>query len=161
MEELRLERVARLSGKKRKQRQQSRENSTGNGDDEDDDEVDGGEDDNQGEQLFTMPFVKKFIHYAKNRFKPKLTDEASSFISAAYAEMRQSAAGSKTLPVTPRALETIIRLSSAHAKSRLSRVVEEIDCRVALGKSGGVVVVVGMWCFGVFLVWLFLFLEIV
>ena len=46
--------------------------------------------------------------------------------------MRQSAAGSKTLPVTPRALETIIRLSSAHAKSRLSRVVEEIDCRVAL-----------------------------
>ena len=46
--------------------------------------------------------------------------------------MRQSAAGSKTLPVTPRALETIIRLSSAHAKSRLSRIVEEIDCRVAL-----------------------------
>ena len=152
MEELRLERVARLSGKKRKQRQQSRENSTGNGDDEngDDDEEDGDdEDDNQGEQLFTMPFVKKFIHYAKNRFKPKLTDEASSFISAAYAEMRQSAAGSKTLPVTPRALETIIRLSSAHAKSRLSRVVEEIDCRVALGKFGGVgllVVLVGWLC---------------
>ena len=60
--------------------------------------------------------------------------EANEFISAAYAEMRQSAAGSKTLPVTPRALETIIRLSSAHAKSRLSRVVEEVDCRVALEK---------------------------
>ena len=54
------------------------------------------------------------------------------FLLGAYAEMRQSAAGSKTLPVTPRALETIIRLSSAHAKSRLSRIVEEIDCRVAL-----------------------------
>ena len=79
-----------------------------------------------GEQLLTMSFVKKYIHFAKNRLKPVLTDDANEFISAAYAEMRQSAAGSKTLPVTPLALETIIRLSSAHAKSRLSRVVEEV-----------------------------------
>jgi MCM AAA-lid domain len=36
---------------------------------------------------------------------------------------------SKTLPVTPRCLETIIRLSTAHAKARLSPTVEETDCQ--------------------------------
>ena len=43
-----------------------------------------------GEQLLTMSFVKKYIHFAKNRLKPVLTDDANEFISAAYAEMRQS-----------------------------------------------------------------------
>ena len=61
--------------------QARRENQDENGNDNDNDD-DG--DDNfgegsgaafDGEQLFTMSFVKKFIHYAKNRFKPKLTDE--------------------------------------------------------------------------------------
>ena len=38
----------------------------------------------------------------------------------------------KTLPVTARSLETIIRLSSAHAKARLSQLVEVKDCEGAM-----------------------------
>merc|ERR1712028_183915 len=104
------ERQRRISGKKRKKtgnnhgsKDQDGENQDENGNDNDNDD-DG--DDNfgegsgaafDGEQLFTMSFVKKFIHYAKNRFKPKLTDEARGYIATANADMRQSAAGSKTL----------------------------------------------------------------
>ena len=47
-------------------------------------------------------------------------------IGAAYSEMR-SKQSTRNLPVTARSLETIIRLASAHAKSRLSNTVEETD----------------------------------
>lgn len=87
----------------------------------------------QQEKLVTVDFAKKYIHYAKNRMKPKLTDEANDRISSAYAEMRSgAAASSRTLPVTARALETIIRLSTAHAKVRLSPVVEVVDVEACL-----------------------------
>lgn len=36
------------------------------------------------------------------------------------------------MPVTIRTLETIIRLSTAHAKLRLSKNVEVEDCKIAL-----------------------------
>lgn len=52
-------------------------------------------------------------------------------ISTAYSDMR-SKQSSRNLPVTARSLETIIRLSSAHAKSRLSNVVEESDVEEVL-----------------------------
>ena len=87
----------------------------------------------QNEKLVTVEFAKKFIHYAKNRLKPTLTDEANEKISAAYAEMRSGAASSqRTLPVTARALETIIRLATAHAKVRLSQKVQVEDVNEAL-----------------------------
>ncbi|MFN3504412.1 MAG: hypothetical protein ACK4ZJ_19395, partial [Allorhizobium sp.] len=48
-----------------------------------------------------------------------------------YAALRQQQ-DTKTLPVTPRQLETLIRLATAHAKLRLSRFVQESDCHAAL-----------------------------
>lgn len=52
-------------------------------------------------------------------------------IGAAYSEMR-SKQSARNLPVTARSLETIIRLSSAHAKSRLSNTVDETDVEEVL-----------------------------
>ncbi|XP_057420228.1 DNA replication licensing factor MCM3-like [Lotus japonicus] len=83
----------------------------------------------------TIKFLKKYIHYAKHRVQPDLTDEASDQIATAYAELRNSNSNAKTggtLPITARTLETIIRLSTAHAKLRLSMQVTKTDVDAAL-----------------------------
>uniref|UniRef100_A0A7N0T7A4 DNA replication licensing factor MCM3 n=1 Tax=Kalanchoe fedtschenkoi TaxID=63787 RepID=A0A7N0T7A4_KALFE len=84
----------------------------------------------------TSNFLKKYIHYAKHRIQPDLTDEASDHIAIAYAELRNAASnaqsGGGTLPITARTLETIIRLSTAHAKLKLCRKVVKSDVEAAL-----------------------------
>lgn len=60
-----------------------------------------------------------------------LTDDAIKLLVDSYTELRQKA-DNKTLPVTARMLETLIRLSTAHAKMRLSQKVERSDCEEAL-----------------------------
>ncbi|XP_045826887.1 DNA replication licensing factor MCM3 [Trifolium pratense] len=83
----------------------------------------------------TIKFLKKYIHYAKHRIQPDLTDEASDQIATAYAELRNANSNAKTggtLPITARTLETIIRLSTAHAKLKLSRKVSKSDVDAAL-----------------------------
>ena len=59
--------------------------------------------------------------------KPSLTEEACEMIGEEYAKLRsqdfENAETARTQPVTARALETLIRLSTAHAKARLSKVI--------------------------------------
>ncbi|RKP07194.1 MCM2/3/5 family-domain-containing protein [Thamnocephalis sphaerospora] len=87
-----------------------------------------------GEEVLTTAFLKKFIHYAKSRVRPVLTKAASDYIVAAYAELRNAEmpeSRHKTMPMTARTLETLIRLATAHAKARLSQTVEEKDAHAA------------------------------
>lgn len=81
-------------------------------------------------EILSIPFIKKYLFFAKSRIVPKLTDEACDFISTRYAELRSKADGAddkyKTMPITPRTLETLIRLSTAHARVRLSKKVEMV-----------------------------------
>ncbi|KAK6385574.1 MCM DNA helicase complex subunit [Exophiala oligosperma] len=82
----------------------------------------------------SMPFLKKYIQYAKSRCKPNLTKEASDYIVNAYADLRNDqmkANQRRTSPITARTLETLIRLSTAHAKVRLSSRVEKADALIA------------------------------
>eukprot|EP01090_Pellita_catalonica_P012730 TRINITY_DN2842_c0_g2_i2.p1 TRINITY_DN2842_c0_g2~~TRINITY_DN2842_c0_g2_i2.p1 ORF type:complete len:303 (+),score=68.24 TRINITY_DN2842_c0_g2_i2:35-943(+) len=81
--------------------------------------------------FYTTAFMKKYIVYAKSK-EPKLTDEAVSEITMTYVELRKAThLNAKTLPVTPRSLETLIRLATAHAKCRLSDTVTKTDTDVA------------------------------
>lgn len=82
-------------------------------------------------ELLTKDFLRKYIHYAKNRIQPVLSDDAMEIISTSYANMR-SRQSKKNLPITARTLETIIRLSTASAKSRLSVSVDEVDVDMAM-----------------------------
>jgi len=85
-------------------------------------------------EILSIPFLKKYIHYAKTRMTPKLTNDATERIVQHYGELRAKDAGShNTLPVTARTLETLIRLSSAVAKCRLGREVLESDVDAAFG----------------------------
>ena len=64
--------------------------------------------------------LKKYISYAKN-FVPELTPEAMKLIQDYYVKTRQSPAkdeeGNQGIPITPRALEGMVRLASARARS--------------------------------------------
>ena len=86
--------------------------------------------DDHATDVLSQDFLRKYIYYAKTK-KPELTEEAREYIANRYAEMR-SKQDDKTLPVTARSLETIIRLSSAHAKARLSLSIDLGDCKSAM-----------------------------
>merc|ERR1719481_1277221 len=79
--------------------------------------------------------MKKYIHIAKC-MKPVLTEEASEMLADEYANLRandfEGSGVARTQPVTARALETLIRLSTAHAKARLSKLVEAEDAELAI-----------------------------
>lgn len=85
-------------------------------------------------EILSIPFMKKYIQYAKARIKPVLTQSASDRIAELYVGLRNDEMESnqrRTSPLTVRTLETIIRLATAHAKSRLSGRVEEQDAIAA------------------------------
>ncbi|KAJ4864521.1 MCM2/3/5 family domain-containing protein [Trichoderma breve] len=90
---------------------------------------------NKKTEILSIPFMKKYIQYAK-RIKPVLSQEASDRIADIYVGLRNDDLEGnqrRTSPLTVRTLETIIRLATAHAKSRLSSRVEERDAIAAEG----------------------------
>ncbi|CAI7638913.1 unnamed protein product [Penicillium discolor] len=85
-------------------------------------------------EIISIPFIKKYIQYAKKRIMPVLTKGAADHVIATYSALRNDElTGNKrrTSPITPRTLETLIRLSTAHAKARLSNRVDEKDAKHA------------------------------
>uniref|UniRef100_A0A673XX61 DNA replication licensing factor MCM3 n=1 Tax=Salmo trutta TaxID=8032 RepID=A0A673XX61_SALTR len=90
---------------------------------------------NKKEKVVTMEFIRKYIHVAK-LVKPVLTQEASDHIAEEYSKLRShdqvTSESARTMPVTARALETMIRLSTAHAKARMSKTTDLVDAEAAL-----------------------------
>lgn len=89
---------------------------------------------NKKKEVLAIAFVKKYIQYAKSRIHPVLTKGAADFIVGVYSALRNDdLAGNqkRTSPLTARTLETLIRLSTAHAKARLSASVDERDAMAA------------------------------
>ncbi|KAF8649755.1 hypothetical protein AX16_005522 [Volvariella volvacea WC 439] len=85
-------------------------------------------------ELLTIPFIKKYIEFARSRNPPTLSKEAADHIVQVYANLRNSDAEGnqkRTSPLTARTLETLIRLSTAHAKARLATKVEKADAEEA------------------------------
>lgn len=85
-------------------------------------------------KVLSIPFMKKYIQYAKSRVKPVLTQDAADRIAEIYVGLRNDDLEGntrRTSPMTVRTLETLIRLATAHAKSRLSNRVDERDALAA------------------------------
>lgn len=81
-------------------------------------------------------FLRKYVSYAKQRCKPKLSDGAIQEIKEFYVRLRNQSVNSdsavKPIPITARQLEGIIRLSEAHAKLHLSPEVRRSDAIKAI-----------------------------
>lgn len=87
----------------------------------------------QQEKIVSIEFLKKYIQYAKQRIHPVLTENSSNMIIDIYSDFRNddSNKNTRTSPITARTLETLIRLSTAHAKVRLSQTVDLQDVSTA------------------------------
>lgn len=89
-----------------------------------------------GEEEIPTKFLRKYVSYARQRIVPMLTDSALSEIKAFYVQMRNRSnpedRASRSVPVSPRQLEALVRLSEASARARLSDKVTKKDARKAI-----------------------------
>ena len=69
----------------------------------------------------------KYIAYSRYHCFPAITELAENSMIAKYIEMRKLGSSRNTITASPRQLESLIRLSEALAKMRLSDTVEKYD----------------------------------
>eukprot|EP00796_Vickermania_ingenoplastis_P010576 gene10576-7346_t len=87
-----------------------------------------------GESIPSVSFLRAYIQLAKQG-TPLLTEHSQQLVSDNYVQLRaeqQEDGGRDGFFVTARTLEAIVRLSTAHAKLRLSPLVEKEDVDVAM-----------------------------
>ena len=81
------------------------------------------------------PLLKKYAAYARQKIFPKLTDSAVEELKNYYLKMRGSGiseGGVKSIPISARQLEGLVRLAEASAKLRLSQKVTKKDAKKAV-----------------------------
>lgn len=87
------------------------------------------------EPAISPELLRKFIAYAKQRVNPLLTNEAMKSILDFYVSLRNSgrdAGDMKSIPISPRQLEALVRLAEASARVRLSNKVKKEDALRAI-----------------------------
>ncbi|PPQ92538.1 hypothetical protein CVT25_010371 [Psilocybe cyanescens] len=95
------------------------------------------EDTPAGETNDILPLqeLSSYIDYARARIHPVITEDAGSELVRSYVEMRNMGddprASEKRITATTRQLESLIRLSEAHARMRFSEFVELADVKEA------------------------------
>merc|ERR1719370_603344 len=83
------------------------------------------------EDSFSMTVLRDYLKYAKQTYKPTLSDGAGMLLTQNYVEMRKIGSGRGQITAYPRQLESLIRLSEAHARMRFSDTVEVLDVEEA------------------------------
>lgn len=80
----------------------------------------------------SQELLKKYIMYARVHCHPKLHNIDDDKIARLYAEMRAESMKSGGIPIAVRHVESIIRMSEAHAKIHLREYVIEDDVNMAI-----------------------------
>ena len=85
---------------------------------------------NEGQPLLTPVALRKYIAYAKEYCKPKLSRQACAVLQRFYLQQRKRTRDdANSTPITNRQLESYMRLATARAKSELRELVSEQDAR--------------------------------
>ncbi|KAL9611663.1 MAG: hypothetical protein Q9167_003692 [Letrouitia subvulpina] len=83
------------------------------------------------QEILPVEFLTSYISYARANCQPRITQAASDELVKSYIEMRKLGedvrAAERRITATTRQLESMIRLSEAHAKMRLSEEVTAHD----------------------------------
>ncbi len=77
----------------------------------------------QNESRIDTHTLTRYITYAKNMIHPKISEEAKQALIDGYVQLRRLGSHRKQITATTRQLESLIRLSEAQARMRLSSVV--------------------------------------
>lgn len=79
--------------------------------------------------------LKKYFAYIRRKIQPKMSNDAIEELKAYYITMRNSGSSEgavKSIPITARQLEGLVRLSEASAKLKLSKTVTKKDAQKAI-----------------------------
>jgi DNA replication licensing factor MCM4 len=89
-----------------------------------------------GQEILPIEFLTSYISYARSKIQPRISPEAHRQLVDSYIEMRKLGedvrASERRITATTRQLESMIRLSEAHAKMRLSETVTREDVQEAV-----------------------------
>lgn len=81
-----------------------------------------------------MPYdiLKKYIIYAKRHYRPKLAKIDTDKVTQFYADIRRESNIVGGIPIAVRHIESLVRMSEAHAKIHLRDEVNAEDIDVAI-----------------------------
>jgi replicative DNA helicase Mcm len=86
-----------------------------------------------GEDQLTIPTFRKYVAWAKRTIHPTLTPDAKDRITNFYIDTRSKFhEDDNSVPITARALEGLVRLAEARARTRLSQEATDEDAKYAI-----------------------------
>ncbi|MEM1545891.1 MAG: minichromosome maintenance protein MCM [Candidatus Methanomethylicia archaeon] len=84
-------------------------------------------------EIIPPELLRKYIIYAKANVRPRLSDEAKEKIKEFFLNMRTQALSEQLpIPISPRQLESLVRLAEARARIRLSNIVTREDSEAVI-----------------------------
>ncbi|MDA3836149.1 MAG: minichromosome maintenance protein MCM [Nanoarchaeota archaeon] len=88
------------------------------------------------EMIIPKDLFMKYVAYTRQKVQPKLTDEAVKEMRDFYVGLRNrhvvEGQEMRTIPISARQLNSLIRMSEAAARIRLSETVDKIDAAIAI-----------------------------
>ncbi|KAH1243527.1 DNA replication licensing factor MCM2 [Glycine max] len=83
-------------------------------------------------EILPQQLLKKYITYAKLNIFPRLQDADMDKLSHVYAELRRESSHGQGVPIAVRHIESMIRMSEAHARMHLRQHVTQEDVDMAI-----------------------------
>lgn len=83
-------------------------------------------------EILPQTTLRKYITYAKQHCKPALQQADYERIADVYSKLRSAGARTHGMPVAVRHLESIIRMSEAHARMHMRHAVNDDDVNMAI-----------------------------
>merc|ERR1712183_1111708 len=85
-----------------------------------------------GVEKIPQDLLRKYILYARSKIHPKLHQMDQEKVATMYSDLRRESMATGSIPITVRHIESMIRLSEAHAKVHLREYVREDDINIAI-----------------------------
>ncbi|KAM7468806.1 hypothetical protein LguiB_016368 [Lonicera macranthoides] len=83
-------------------------------------------------EILPQDLLKKYLTYAKLNVFPKLHDADTNKLQQVYAELRRESSHGQGVPIAVRHIESMIRMSEAHARMHLRQHVTQEDVDMAI-----------------------------